>query len=179
MPAGVGYSFDPSAGGQGHPGQGEDPSGFSRMSPQQAVKLLSLRIPERAPGQGGIAPQALLTSPGSAAASAAPMGGSQGAGSMSQVIASLMKMYAPGYQSGEPSMGGQAQPAMPPPAWGGALEGFGGGNRQATPRVTPGLEEGAQRQQAPPLQAPTPPPAQMAPGASLPDWGSMMGQFKL
>ena len=172
MPEGVGYSFDPGAASLGRP-QGEDQAG-SRMSPQQAVKLLSLRIPERAPGQGGLAPQALLQGSGSAG---------MPSGSMSQVIASLMKMYAPGYQSGEPSMGGQAQPqsqpAMPAPSWGGALEGFGGGNRQATPRVTPGLEEGAQRQQAPPLQAPAPPPAQMAPGASLPDWNSMLGQFKL
>jgi hypothetical protein len=61
MPANVGYTFQP-GGSQDTRMQSRDGVGASPISPQEAVKILSLRIPERA--QGGIAPLPLLTSPG-------------------------------------------------------------------------------------------------------------------
>lgn len=172
MPQGLGYSFDPGAGQQGQSGQDATGGGFSRMSPQQAVKLLSLRIPERAPGMGrGLAPQELLQSPGSAAAG----------GGMQSVIQGLMRMMAPGYQSGEAPMGGglgQPGQAMPGqlPNWGSILQGFGGGGgSQPLPRVIPGLGEGGPRAPEAP-QAPAP----QAPytGGPPPAWSGFMDQFK-
>jgi hypothetical protein len=118
MPANVGYSFDPAAGQQGQNGDETGTGGFgtSRLSPQQAVKLLSLRIPER-PAPQAIAPQALLQGRGAA--------GSPG---MASVIQGLMRAFLPGLQSGAGGMGQS----------GGAMGQSGGA--MPSPRVIPGLE---------------------------------------
>src|SRR5262245_3425844 len=69
MPPGIGYGRDiPIATEQGAGGaQGGRRGG---LSPQQAVKILSLRVPER-PTPGALAPLPLLTAPGGDAAGAA------------------------------------------------------------------------------------------------------------
>lgn len=63
MPAGLGYSFAPGADANGMTQQGQPQR--RGLSPQSAVKLLQLRVPER-PAASAIAPQTLLQSPGSA-----------------------------------------------------------------------------------------------------------------
>ena len=173
MPQGIGYAFDPSAGQQGRAGSDATGGGFSRMSPQQAVKLLSLRIPERSPGMGrGIAPQMLLQSPGSAAT------GAGGADPMQAVIQGLMRVMVPGLQSGEAPMGGgqgQGAPGQPQPQlpnWGSILQGFGA--RPPAPRVIPGLGEGGQKSSLP--AAPAAPQAPYT-GGPPPDWSGFMNQF--
>jgi hypothetical protein len=83
------------------------------MSPQQAVRLLSLRIPERA-AAGSIAPQALLQSRGAA--------GAPGGDPMGLMIQQLMRAFVPGLQSGEPP---SAVPSM----------------ASQMPRIIPGLDE--------------------------------------
>jgi hypothetical protein len=115
MPANLGYAFAPGA-DQQLPG-GQNGQGRQGMSPQDAVKLLSLRVPER-PAAGGIAPQALLQGQG-----AAGMGG----GGLQAIIRALMSMQG----------GGGAQGMM-----GGG--GMGGGGGLPTPRVIPGIGDGAQ-----------------------------------
>ena len=84
MPQNVGYSFQP----LNQPQTGADGQGrVSGLSPQQAVRLLSLRIPER-PSPTGIAPQALLQARGGA--------GVPGGGDMSALIRALMTMFGGG-----------------------------------------------------------------------------------
>lgn len=86
MPLGnIGYSRDiPLA---GDAGSAKGPSGASSAprgaSPQEAVKLLSLRVPER-PSQGALAPVSLLTSRGSQA---------PGASGLDSLIAALMQAF--------------------------------------------------------------------------------------
>jgi hypothetical protein len=95
MPAGIGYSFAPGA-DQQLPG-GQNGQGRQGMSPQDAVKLLSLRIPER-PAPSGIAPQALLQGQGAA--------GMAGGGGLQAIIRALMSMQgggAGGAHGGVPS----------------------------------------------------------------------------
>ncbi len=176
MPQGLGYSFDPGAGQQGQLGQDGEGGGFSRMSPQQAVKLLSLRIPERPSGHG-IAPQALLQSQGGMAAGAPP-----GPGSMNSIISGLMKMFAPGYQSGEAATGqgqmaAQGMPQGQAMNWGAIMQGAGGGNSQPLPRVIPGIEDGGPRSQPPPVAQPQAQPQQPIYQGPPQDWGGFMGQF--
>lgn len=99
MPAGLGYSFDPGAGQAGQQDQGER-GNFGGLSPQQAVKLLSLRIPER-PAASAIAPQALLQSQGAAGMP------------MNAMIQQLMRAFMPGLQAGA-AAGGPPSPRVIP-----------------------------------------------------------------
>jgi hypothetical protein len=72
MANGLGVSYQPGAGN----GTGPDgaPSGARRLSPQESVKILSLRVPERANPTAPIN-RSLLTSPGSAAPGASALNG--------------------------------------------------------------------------------------------------------
>lgn len=86
-----GFSFDPSgdsANGYGRPQDG-GAIGGQALSPQDAVKLLSLRIPRR-PSVSGIAPQSLLLSRG--------MGGSS--------LSDIIRLLAGGQMQGMPGMQG-------------------------------------------------------------------------
>lgn len=84
MPTGpFGFSRDiPLAGESGGP-TGGGPSTPKGLSPQEAVKLISLRVPERS-SAGALAPLPLLTSRGSQQA---------GAGGLDTLIAALMQAF--------------------------------------------------------------------------------------
>ena len=99
-------------------GSGQNGSGGPRgLSPQQAVKILSLRVPEALPSNAPVN-RSLLTSPGGRAA------GASGLGSM---IQQLIQSFLPGggapgvptLPQGGPSMGGA--PAMSGPTMGGMV----------------------------------------------------------
>jgi hypothetical protein len=81
MANGLGVSYQPGAGN----GTGPDgaPSGARRLSPQESVKILSLRVPERANPTAPIN-RSLLTSPGSAA---------PGASALNSLIAQLQQAF--------------------------------------------------------------------------------------
>jgi hypothetical protein len=95
-----GFSFQPGADAQG--GMREQaiaPSqGGAAPSPQQAVKLLSLRVPKTLPSNAPIA-RSLLTGPGSAA---------PGAQGLNSLIAALMQVFQP-----QPASGAPEQPYVP------------------------------------------------------------------
>jgi hypothetical protein len=98
MPMDIGYQFAPGADQQPQNGSGGQ-GGPGRLSPQAAVKLLSLRVPER-PAQGQIAPQGLLQGRG-----AQGMGG----GGLQAIIRALMAM-----QGGQGMQGGLPSPRVIP-----------------------------------------------------------------
>lgn len=84
MPPGIGYSYAP---GSDIPFNGErGGQAPSRLSPQQAVKILSLRVPEALPSNAPVARQ-LLTSPGGSAA---------GASGLQSMIQQLIQGFQPG-----------------------------------------------------------------------------------
>ena len=165
MPPEIGYSFNPSQAPDLRMDQGS--GGGRGLSPQQAVKILSLRVPERA-SQGAIAPLPLLQSKGSGAA------GAQG---LDTFVAALMRAFAPQTATpgvpvlgggpdtfgaglgrerdlnrppmGEPTYGAQPPPfsgGQPPSPWGGS---------PPPPRVTPGKVMPS----PPPMPMPSPHPA--------------------
>jgi hypothetical protein len=80
----LGYSFQP--GSEDVPLAEQGQGGPKGLSPQQAVKILSLRVPDRA-SPSAIAPLALLKSPGGAAAGAAA------ANPLQDLIKSLMALF--------------------------------------------------------------------------------------
>lgn len=117
MPPGIGYAKDPFTDiqMQGQNGQSRGPS---RLSPQQAVRVLSLRVPERAQANAPINPTLLNAS-----------GGAGVPGGLNQLLQSLMSLFAPSPQgpsgrvgvppyqppSEEPPMPFQPPPTTPPP----------------------------------------------------------------
>lgn len=105
MASEIGYSWQVGADNPEGGPNGQGGSGGRGISPQQAVKILSLRIPER-PSPRGIAPQPLLTSKGSAAA------GAQG---LDLVVAALMQMFKPQTASGAPQVPGAPVSRVPGP----------------------------------------------------------------
>ena len=107
----IGQSFAPGADMQMDPRNGGR-SGGSRLSPQQAVKILSLRVPETLPSNAPVN-RALLTAPGGRAA---------GASGLNSMIQQLMQLYKPmagtagPMPSGAPMQGPQGQgPSAAPP----------------------------------------------------------------
>jgi hypothetical protein len=81
MANGLGVSYQPGAmNGTGPDGA---PSGARRLSPQESVKILSLRVPERANPTAPIN-RSLLTSPGSA---------SPGASALNRLVAQLQQAF--------------------------------------------------------------------------------------
>lgn len=106
MPPGIGYRFQP--GIQDTQLNGDDGAGrASGLSPQQAVEIRSLRIPDR-PSPTAIAPLALLNSPG---------GGAAGAQGLDSLIAALMQVFQPQAAQAGPQAPPlpTAQPTAPPP----------------------------------------------------------------
>lgn len=105
MPEGIGYRFQIGANGNREDENGGQGRG---ISPQEAVKILSLRVPER-PSPTAVVPLELLNSPGGAAA------GAQGLDSM---IAALIQAFRPpfvgGGASGSAGGGAPAAPVLPP-----------------------------------------------------------------
>lgn len=103
---GIGFSFQPGATdigmGGGRRGGGGGPRG---ASPQEAVRILSLRVPER-PSPTAIAPLPLLQSKGSAAA------GAQG---LDSLVAALMQGFRPPMQSNAPFLPNQTPTFGIPP----------------------------------------------------------------
>lgn len=99
MPPGIGYSFSPT--GQDIPVD-DGNSRFQGMSPQQAVKMISLRVPHAAPPNAPIN-NTLMNSAGG---SGAPGGG------LGAVLQQLMKMFQPGLDPGAGTPGGPV--AVPP-----------------------------------------------------------------
>lgn len=130
----IGYSWQPGATTPGGTGAG-GPSGVKGASPQQAVKILSLRVPER-PSATQIAPQALLTSKGSAAA------GAQG---LDTLVAALMQAFQPPVTSGAPQVPGAPVSRVP--------------GRDGSPQ--PGIIPAPPQSPLPPVQEP---PGLPAPG---------------
>ncbi len=155
----LGFSFAP---GSDLPMNGERDgagSGPSRLTPQQAVKILSLRVPEHAPSNAPIS-NALMNSPGGSAA---------GANGWQSLIQQLLQSFrpdaagqptaSPGINAGPtqmpqfPAMLGPRQtPAAPAPISG----------APPPPRVRPG-DAGPQ---APALPLPTAQPAMPTPPES-------------
>lgn len=105
MPPGIGYSFNPS----GDTLRLNQPrtGGVSGMAPQEAVKFLSLRLPER-PSPTAIAPQALLKAQGGQPA----MGGGA---DLKTVIEGLIKIFNGGGQPGMSGGGAPPPPKITPP----------------------------------------------------------------
>lgn len=104
MPAGLGYQFAPGADANGMTQQGQPQR--RGLSPQAAVKLLQLRVPER-PAASALAPQALLQSPGMAGAG----------GALQAIIQALAGRETPPMQPEPAPSAPQAQagPASQPP----------------------------------------------------------------
>jgi hypothetical protein len=80
----IGYSFAPGATSRPNQAGGGSGNGYG-ISPQEAVRILSLRVPDR-PSPTAIAPLPLLQSPGGAAA---------GASGLQSMIAALMQAFRP------------------------------------------------------------------------------------
>jgi hypothetical protein len=135
---GLGYSFNPSQpdlpmSDQGAPGR---PAGG--LTPQQAVKMLSLRIPER-PSPTGLAPMPLLQSPGGA--------GMQG---LDSLIAALLQAF--GGAGMDLGTGSRQTPG-----------GFGPGRPTGGMLQPSGMFPAGQEPDLPPLRAPGPP--RISPGS--------------
>lgn len=96
MPPGIGYNFAPGndiqMGGKGR-------SGGPSFGPQEAIRMLSLRLPKSA-GPSAIAPSALLNAPGGA-----------GAPNLNSILMALVQAFAPQHQAGVPSL-----PSLSPPS---------------------------------------------------------------
>src|SRR5688572_29874557 len=100
MPLGI--SFAPGADLPFNGQAGQNGSAPSRLSPQQAVRILSLRVPERLPSNAPVARQ-LLTSPGGSAA-----------GAPSSLQAMLQQLMARGGQPNQPVLPSRPFPQFPP-----------------------------------------------------------------
>lgn len=134
----IGYSFNPSGAPQDIQTQQGSPGGG--LSPQQAVKILSLRVPDHQ-SQGAIAPMPLLQSKGSAA---------PGAGGLDTLIAALMKAFQ-GQATAPVQRGGDNYSDQNPyGGWAGQERGL--NNRP--PAVT--FEDKQRPDPPPPLEAPNP-----------------------
>lgn len=105
MPQGIGYTFQPGADSQlpNQQGGGQSASG---LSPQAAVKLLQLRVPER-PAASALAPQGLLNGQG---------GQGFGGGGLQAIIQMLMRGFGGqgGQGGGQGLAGGLPQPRVVP-----------------------------------------------------------------
>lgn len=88
----LGFSFAPGSDIQMNGQNGGGTASPSRLTPQQAVKILSLRVPESLPGNAPVARQ-LLTAPGGSAA---------GASGLQSLIQQLIQSFRP-----QPQQGGQ------------------------------------------------------------------------
>lgn len=152
MPPGIGYSRDiPLQGDSGGPNSPQGGANAGGMSPQEAVQILSLRVPER-PSPTALAPLPLLTSPGGMGA------GAQGLDSM---IAALIQAFG----GGGSGLGRGPNPQMPT---------FGGPD---TPSQRPG--GGGSRVEIPPFAQKPPmniPPPHFRPGAP-PGQGEIGGEI--
>ena len=116
MPPGIGYNFQFGAERpRTQPGGG---GGVSGLSPQEAVKFLSLRLPDRQ-SPTAIASQALLRAPGAAGLSG------HGDANLQAVIQGLMQLFSGGGHStptprvipvdpNQPMGGTATQPTVPP-----------------------------------------------------------------
>lgn len=113
----IGLSFAPTAQNQA---QTQNGGGLSPV--QQAIKILSLRIPQNT-GPSGISPNALLTGPGSA--------GLGSAGGGVDLLAFLRRLLQPGMQAGTLAQGMNDNPMAPAMASGVLL-----------PHITPGSGAG-------------------------------------
>lgn len=100
MPIGASYAPGADIPMEGRNGNG---GGASRLSPQQAVKILSLRVPEALPSNAPVS-RSLLTSPGGSAA---------GASGLQSMIQQLMQSFKP--QAGTMPTAGP-MPGAPPQA---------------------------------------------------------------
>lgn len=129
MPANLGYQFAPGADARGTQNQGQPQR--RGLSPQSAVRLLQLRVPER-PAASAIAPQALLQSPGA---------GGLGGDGLAGIIKALAGRAAPPPMAPPPmvppQMGAAAAPSqqlpIPPQAT--------AASAPPPPRITPGVDE--------------------------------------
>lgn len=150
MPEGIGYSFDPAQPFNGNGGaNGGNGGGRSRLSPQQAVRILSLRVPESLPSNAPVN-RALLTSPGGSAA---------GASGLNSMIQQLIEAFKPTQAAP------QGVPALPPvdltrpasgsPAPQGPVSTVPGPSGQPRPTPTPVPQPNV----PPPTPAAPPPPS--------------------
>jgi hypothetical protein len=101
MPIGFSYAPGSDIPYNGEGGGGQSPS---RLSPQQAVKILSLRVPESLPSNAPVA-RSLLTSPGGSAA---------GASGLQSMIQQLIQGFRPMQGGGLPSSPMQMPPMQAP-----------------------------------------------------------------
>lgn len=141
MPEGIGYQFAPSAGDinmQNGGGQGGG-SAAGGLTPQQAIRILSLRIPNRSNGRG-IAPNALLQG-GGAATPGFNVGG------FDAVIQALMGAFSPQPGSGGGQVTSAGLPPFQPPA---PQQGGGGMPPPAKPSTQPPPPKIKPGQEAPP-----------------------------
>lgn len=138
MPPGIGYSFAP--GGEDIDLQNGQRKGTG-ISPQQAVQIRSLRVPERLPTNAPVN-RTLLTSPGGMAA------GAQGLDSM---VAALMQAFRP-----QASVAGPAPMPASAPSGGGSPEPLPSRNIPMPPSQAPTLGPVFEGYVDPPPQAPVP-----------------------
>lgn len=130
MASGFGLSYQPGAeNAPGREGQGRN-GGAKRTSPQEAVKLLKLRVPERANPTAPIS-RALMTSPGGAA---------PGASALMQMVQQLRQGVQPSAPMGSPMVpplsGRMPAPGPLPEAIDNGMSG-GGVRGPQMPRVQP------------------------------------------
>lgn len=155
-----GFSFDPSptygqSRGGGAPSAG---NGTTQPSPQQAVKVLNLRIPRR-PAFGGIAPQSLLLSPG--------LAGAPGIENTIRQLAGIGAAVPPASQPPVPVAPQSAPPnapiyAPPPPA---PVQPI---NEQSARVTLPGYQAPSEEAMNTPAPAPMAPAYQPGPSAPPP-----------
>lgn len=133
----LGLSYAPGADIPFNGSNGQQGGAPSRLSPQQAVRILSLRVPERLPSNAPVARQ-LLTSPGGSAA-----------GAPSSLQAMLQQLMRPQQTGGSPMVGPQHSAGAPMPP-----------SRGANVPAPPDLPAGSDYQLNGPFPNPQPPPPQ-------------------
>lgn len=138
---------------------------------QEAIRTLSLRIPQIRGAAPSVAPNALMNAPG--AAGFAPAQGGANLGGLEQILRKLFGMPATGAFA--PPMGGP--PSMAPSGGGASFGPSMSGGAAPMPSITPGYGENTPTPQPvdPSLLAPAPaPPAPPFVGGSSP-LGSALG----
>ena len=136
---------------------------------QEAIRVLSLRVPQMRGGAPSLAPNALLQAPGSGGI-ASPMGGGQTNLGLEQLLRRLFGMPATGAFA--PPVA--APPSAPPMAAPALAVGGWGGSAAPAPSITPGVDYATQTQ-APQMAPPLPPAAPAAPAPPFVGGGSPLG----